>query len=317
LLAAAAARQTLGNPDDLLAGAFSELAAALFLWAVGMKILFLKANLSRVLRLFGGKCGVRWVAAAVLVGGGSIIVAAVWRHVQFLTFTSDLGIMDQTVWNTAHGRLLMFSRGLTRLTSRPLTGRLEVPFLLLAPLYRVWADPRLLQIAQAMALALGALPLFQLARRRFGSDAVGAVVAVAFVLHPALQGIGLAAVHTNAFAVPLVIAAFVSLEADRPWAFWWWSVGALCCREDVALITAPLGIYAACRLRFRKAGIGVAVLSFGWLAVLKVLLPHWFGPAPVLGGISEVKMLGLLSQGMGHMASRLFHEPVLLVTQLV
>jgi GNAT superfamily N-acetyltransferase len=121
---------------------------------------------------------------------------------------------------------------------------------------------------------LGALPLAYLARRRFHSDAAAAVVALAFVLHPALQGIGLAAVHANAFAVPLTIAAFLSLDAGRPRAFVLWCLAALCCREDVALVTFPLGLYAAWRPGFRKAGLGTALMSLAWLGVLKGLLPH-------------------------------------------
>lgn len=319
LLAAGAAYGLRQDPDNLLAGAWAESATVLFVWAVGMKLFFVPGDLSAMTRWLTGRCARRVMILTVLAGTGSIAVAAVWRHAQFLTFTSDLGIMDQTVWNTAHGRLLMFSRGLTQLTSRPLTGRVELPFLVLAPFYRLWADPRLLQVAQAAVLGLGAVPLFLVARRRFGGEAPAVVMAVVFVLQPALQGIGLAAVHTNAFAVPLILAAFLSLDADRPRAFWWWSVAALGCREDVMLMTAPLGVYAAFRPSpsHRKAGLGVFLVSVGWLAVLKGLLPRWFGPAPVLGGVTEVKMIGLLSGGFGHMASQLAHHPTLLFTQLL
>jgi hypothetical protein len=318
LLAAvcASAGTEAGSGKELITGALVEVAVALMAAAVGMKAWFLGADLSARAEALRGKRAGLCLAGIVLLGAGAIALAAVWRHGQFMTFTYDLGFMDQTVWNTAHGRLLKFSIGMTGLASRPLTGRLEVPFLLIAPLYRLWADPRLLQILQAMALGLGAVPLYAFARRRLGSDFAACVFAACFVLHPALQGIGLAAVHTNAFAVPLLIAALVSLDRGTPRAFFVWSLLALCCREDVALVTVPLGLYAACRPSFRRTGVGLSLLSVVWLVTVVVLLPRLHGPAHRLYE-GEREMLGLLAEGFGGMARELMRNPSLLVTQFL
>jgi len=318
LIAAACASLEGGGKSgsELLAGAAVEVAVVLLAVAAGMKAWFLGVDLAARAEAVRGRRATGCLAAIVLLGAGALGVAAVWRHGQFMTFTYDLGFMDQTAWNTAHGRLLKFSIGMTRLTSRALTGRLEVPFLLIAPLYRLWADPRLLQVLQAIALGLGAVPLYAFARRRLASDFAACVFAACFVLHPALQGIGLAAMHTNAFAVPLLIAALVSLDRGSHRAFFAWSLLALCCREDVALVTVPLGVYAACRFSVRRTGFGLSLLSVIWLATVVVVLPRLHGPAPRLYGGGR-EMLGLLANGFGGMVHELVRDPSLLITQLL
>jgi uncharacterized membrane protein len=93
---------------------------------------------------------------------------SVLKHDTFHSFTFDLGIMSQVLWNTAHGRLfeLSLDRPLdTELVGSYLGNHVRPILLLLAPLYRLWPDPRLLLILQSVALGLGAVPLFWIVRR--------------------------------------------------------------------------------------------------------------------------------------------------------
>ena len=57
-----------------------------------------------------------------------------------------------------------------------------------APLWRLWPSPDLLLIVQAVAVALGALPVFRLARRRLGRDDAALGFALAYLLYPPCSG---------------------------------------------------------------------------------------------------------------------------------
>ncbi len=79
--------------------------------------------------------------------------------------------MVQAVWSTAHGDVLSVtdSRG----SRSPGSARTSTRSSRFAPLWWVWPDPELLLVVQAVAIALGALPVFLLARKHLGSERAG------------------------------------------------------------------------------------------------------------------------------------------------
>src|SRR5215217_2133813 len=109
---------------------------------------------------------------------GSLAVA---RHDGLRTNAFDLGYVTQTLWNTAHGqpyRLTVLEgapfapEGLDpsriRRPHSYLAFHVEPALLPLALVYGRWPDPRWLLWLQAAVVALGALPIAWLARRRVG-----------------------------------------------------------------------------------------------------------------------------------------------------
>ena len=79
--------------------------------------------------------------------------------------------MDIAIWNTAHGRFLQEIKGDS--ISTRLTDHFEPIFALVAPIYWLWDDVRALLILQAVCLALGAWPIYLLARRRLAEAGLG------------------------------------------------------------------------------------------------------------------------------------------------
>ena len=76
-----------------------------------------------------------------------------------------------------------------------------------APLYAVFRHPATLLVLQSVALSLGALPVFRLARRETGSAALAAGFAALYLLFPALGHLALSEFHPEALAVtPLLLA---------------------------------------------------------------------------------------------------------------
>ena len=128
-----------------------------------------------------------------------ILVFTVWfsaysfrLHAAHLTYKSDLGQMDLAIWNTAHGRFVQEIKA--DAISTRLTDHAEPIFVLVSAFYWLWDDVRVLFLLQAAALALGAWPIYLLARRRIIASAAapparmaekaGLVFAAAYLLTP-------------------------------------------------------------------------------------------------------------------------------------
>jgi hypothetical protein len=89
---------------------------------------------------------------------------AILRHASFNSSGFDLGIYDQVVWNTLHGRPFFYTT-----TGQPLlhlSNHASPILLLVAPFYLLYSGPEMLLFLQTAAIGLGALPLFWLAREK-------------------------------------------------------------------------------------------------------------------------------------------------------
>jgi uncharacterized membrane protein len=107
----------------------------------------------------------------VLLGGmiAVFIGTFVWltwlTHARFGTFGFDLGIFDQGVW-----LLSRFQDPFVTIRGLPLFGdHGSYILVLIAPLYWIWADPRLLLLLQAICLAIPAVSVYLIGTRRLGA----------------------------------------------------------------------------------------------------------------------------------------------------
>ncbi|TMC59607.1 MAG: DUF2079 domain-containing protein, partial [Chloroflexi bacterium] len=165
------------------------------------------------------------------------------------TSVFDLGVYDQVIWNTAHGRLLTYSAE-PEFGSNFLATHLQPILILLAPLYWFWDDVRVLFVAQTLALALGAIPVFALTLRRTHSHFAAMVLSASYLLLPALEAANLFDFHPETFAPALCLTIFLLLDILRPYehgtfpqwiALWLCVLLTLALKEDMALIVATIG----------------------------------------------------------------------------
>ena len=96
------------------------------------------------------------------------------RHRAFNTGRFDLGNMVQAVWNTAHGHFLQVTNLAGEQTSRLGRALRPDPRGVRAALAGSGRARTCSLVVQAVAVALGALPVFWLARKHLGSRARGA-----------------------------------------------------------------------------------------------------------------------------------------------
>ena len=235
----------------------------------------------------------RWTTA-VLYGG--VFVWAVGfsamaadRHRAFISHRYDLGNMVQAVWSTAHGRFL--ENTATDGTQMSRLGTHVDPFLaLIASLWWLWPSPELLTTVQASAIAIGALPVFWLARKHTGDARPGLCLALGYLLLPAVQWGALNDVHAVTFAIPLLLFCIWFLDEDRPVPAVLFGVLAASTKEDIPMVLAGIAIWYAFRHRRWLLGLTLAGLSVAWtMAAFYVVIPHFSGgPSPFYRRLESV-----------------------------
>lgn len=188
----------------------------------------------------------------------------------------DIGNMVQAVWSTAHGRPLEMTMATGEQTSR-LAAHVDPILVLLAPLWLVVPSPLVLTAVQIGAVALGALPVFWMARRHLRSELVAALVALTYLAYPWVAWNALDHFHPVTLAIPLFLFAVWFLDDDRLVPFALCAVLVALTGELMGVTIAALGIWYALARR-RRAGLLIAALGAGWtLFAVYVVIPHFNG----------------------------------------
>jgi uncharacterized membrane protein len=223
-------------------------------------------------------------------------VAATWTaHGHFATYGFDLGIYDQATWLLSRGRAPFVTiRGLDLFAQHA-----AYTVALIAPLYRLWADPRLLLLLQVVFLALPALVVYRLGARHLGHPAAGLAAAVAYLAYPGVQWAISWQFHPEAIAAGLLALAALAADRGQHRAMAMWLALAALCGEEVGLIVAGFGLLLVAGGR-RSVGWRTAGAGLGWFLVATyVLMPLHAGRATRLFetdyGISGTGPVALLA----------------------
>ncbi|MBA2568556.1 MAG: DUF2079 domain-containing protein, partial [Actinobacteria bacterium] len=187
----------------------------------------------------------------------------------------DLGNMAQAVWTTAHGHPLRMTDLQGAQISR-LAAHFDPILVAFAPLWWVWPSPSMLLTAQSIAVALGALPVFWLARKHLQSERAALGFALAYLLYPAVQWLTLNEFHPVALATPLLLFALWYLDEDRLIPFAIFAVAASLCKEEIPMVIAALGAWYAIARRRRVPGTVIALAGAAVAAIaIGVVIPHF------------------------------------------
>jgi uncharacterized membrane protein len=235
------------------------------------------------------------LVAAVAGWAAGFSILSSERHRAFETGRFDLGNMVQAVWSTAHGQPLEVTNLAGMQVSR-LGSHIDPILAVFAPLWLAWPSPDVLFVGQAVALALGALPVFWLACKRLESETAALGFAVAYLLLPATEWLTLNEFHPVALACPLLLFAFWFLDERRLLPFALFAFLAATTKEEVALVVAGFGVWYAIGRRRWAAGAAIAALGVAATAIaVWVVVPHYnvggrspFASRYSLGNVSHV-----------------------------
>jgi uncharacterized membrane protein len=247
------------------------------------------------------------LTAAVAAFAAGFAALSILRDRAFNTGRFDLGNMVQAVWSTAHGDPLRVTNLAGEQVSR-LGSHTDVVLVLFAPLWWIWPSASMLLTVQAAAIALGAVPVFWLARKHVGSERAGIGFALAYLLYPATTWLALNEFHPVALATPALLYAFWYLDEDRLIPFALFATLAAASKEEVALVVGGYGVWYAVARGRRVAGAAIAGAGLLCSALaIAVVIPHFNGGQSAFEGrYSEV---GGSPGGILHTA---LHDPGLL-----
>lgn len=185
----------------------------------------------------------------------------------------DLGIFDQVIWNTAHGRVFQYS-----FRDISYAGDHWQPVLIaFAPLNWLAPGPDPLLIAQAIALAGAAVPLY-LAVRRMAGGVAAWLLSAAFLFSLGVHRAVAFDFHPESFAPALAFTALWSVATGRRVLFIVMASSVLLLKEDAVLVSFALAWLAAFSFgRRREAAIVVIVATVYGAIVTLVLMPYFGG----------------------------------------
>jgi uncharacterized membrane protein len=240
-----------------------------------------------------------WVVVAAYAAGFSAL--SILRHRAFATGRFDLGNMVQAVWSTAHGHPLQIT-GLRGDQISRLGAHFDPILAAFAPLWLAWPSPDMLLIVQALAVALGALPVYWLARKHLRSERAGLGFALAYLIYPPTQWLTLNEFHPVALACPLLLFAIWFLDEGRLLPFAACAIVAATTKEEIALVVAGLGLWYAFAHGRRVTGGAVAVAGVAVaLIAIEVVIPH-FNRAGTSSFFTRYSQVGSTPGGIVHTA---------------
>ena len=211
----------------------------------------------------------------MIVAWTAVFSFHVWLKFRYYLYSDiDLPLFVQAVDGLLHGTLYSSIRGLYWLGDHS-----SLILFLVAPLYALARHPVTLPALQCLALALGAIPVWALARRELAGGLIPIVFAALYLLYPALGYTALYEFHPEVLCTSALLAAFTSYRGGR---FGWtlaWTTLALLGKEDIALPVLAFTCYA---LLARRPGHVRYVAALAGLAGLSLVV-SFAGLKPAFG----------------------------------
>ncbi len=183
-------------------------------------------------------------------------------HATLNSFAADLSLFDQPMWNSLHERFLERTLG-DRQVPR-VADHFEPIILPIALVFYLWDDVRAILIIQTLALALGAVPVYWIARKALSdsldehggaethtltepvshyASLLALSFVVAYLMFPGLQAANVADFHADPLVVTPLLFAFWYATQHRYRAMWAWAVVAMLTKENLPTLTFMLGLY--------------------------------------------------------------------------
>ncbi len=252
------------------------------------------------------------VIVAAMLGWGTFLAAfSLYRHITFNSGAWDLGIFDQLLWNSAHGRLFWN----TLSTPNHFLGQHFSPLVLVfVPIYWLGGGTREILVIQAFLLVLPACILLWYAHVRLRSAWAMPLVPLLYLLHPTLAASATFDFRQVALGPLLLSLSLAGLLLRRHLLFVIPAIGLLLLREDLGIVVAGCGLWAMWRNRWFWTGLGLTIggLAVTALAVLVI--------APYFAGGSEYQYFyryGDLGSDAGGLFSTALHDPGRVLASLV
>lgn len=223
----------------------------------------------------------RYLAVILLVSFFALLYSA-WsinRHNNFGTDAVDLAIFDQPIWHWSRFEAPLSSIKYNQLPGAHILGDHFHPILILiAPLYWLWNDVRVLLILQATLVSISAFPIYKIAKILVPHRYFPLAVSFSFLAFFGIQSAIDYDFHETTLAVlPFSLSLLFMVEGKTVPFFTTFILGLLF-KEDMPLYYAMVGFILS--IRFKKYRLGFIVFGISliyYFLVTQKIIPAFKG----------------------------------------
>jgi uncharacterized membrane protein len=257
-----------------------------------------------------------WLGIAIMVHFSVLMLLGLSRHWGFMTSINDLGIYDQAVWGVLHGQSLLNTSQL----NQPiywLGFHFHPVLFLFVPLYALIPSVIWFTIAQALALSVGAWPIFLLAKRVCHSEKAGLFWALAYLINPFLLNAAAWDFHPITLAVPFVAASMLSLESKNLRLLFFSCLVILLCKEHLGVMVVGFGLLWWIKNKSWKPAIVLILIGIiHFVLVLMVIMPALSptGEHLMLGeGLGRLSLYAWIGNSLGEVLHTILFHPIYVI----
>lgn len=206
------------------------------------------------------------------------------RHNSLHSNYYDLGIMDQTVYNTYRGRILELTNPEGINNFKRMAIHNDIILALLAPFYNIFSGPQTLLVIQTIIIALGALPIYLLSKLILKSKYLGVIFAFTYLMYPPLQRANNFDFHAVMLAISFLLFMFYFFWTKKYWVSILFFTLSIISKEEISLTTAVFAflmmIFAYKKNDRKKLFYSSLILTisiFWFIASIWLIAPYFRG----------------------------------------
>lgn len=169
-------------------------------------------------------------------------IFAVRQHYQLKTYSWDLGIFDNMMYNLLRGHWFKASPVLGPEGSHIQYHATFGAYLLL-PIYALWPRPETLIAMQAAFAALGAIPLYAIAKHRLGGSWIPLLFVYVYLVHAPLHSPLFYDFHFLTLSPAFVLTVIYLFERGKTWSLLVAWLVAISLREEVSATLGTCALY--------------------------------------------------------------------------
>ncbi|MEO6863716.1 MAG: DUF2079 domain-containing protein [Microcoleus sp.] len=210
------------------------------------------------------------------------------RHALFESNAFELGIYDQVAYLISQGQTPFSSF----LEIHHMGNHAALVMYPVALLYKIYPDVHWLLLIQAVALALGALPVWSLAIQAGLNNSISRAIACIYLLYPLVFNVNLFDFHPEVIALPALLAAILAARLNKTLWFCAAILLVLSCKAVLSLTVAAMGLWLLCFDKKRNCGLIALFLGVGWFLITTQALIPYFNQGREHAGIGRYQYLG-------------------------
>lgn len=192
-----------------------------------------------------------------------ILRMSIYRYKTFLTFNFDFGLFVNMFHHMRETGVPVTTCERNMLLSH-FAIHISPIFYIILPFYFIFPTPYTLEVAQALALGFGTVPVYLIARHYKLSRCSSFVLSAIYALYPIITTGCFYDFHENSFLPTIILFIFYFFEKDKYPQMYLFVVLLLMVKEDAAIYAIFFGIYIIFARKGKNHGGALIFLAIGY-----------------------------------------------------